>query len=952
MGLVGRARWCAAVAGCLLAAAARATEPDPFLDCAAAVESAPTAYESSLCFFSVAAETGDWAGAAARLAQLEASHPQIGWVRLVRAHVAWSAGDHAAEALYRSATDRFVSDGNLRGELVARSNLRTLLHRLGRVDEAAAEVERIAEIAEITDDEELRVRALVDQARHDIQTGTNLGRAETALLRASGSLQPAHAYWLRKEILHGLGVLDLQFGRHAEAIETFRELAELAARNDDLPGVAQARFDVANATYEYRVEVPREDGHAEVRRQAAEALSAARRAQAEHVEVLVHRLLAELLIHEDPERAERHAGECRALAERLGEPGILSECLWTQARLAANKSAPDDGPSPRALIQRAVSLMEEYGDPSRLSHAWRHQMRISWQTRPLAQAIADGEQALEVFEALRELQHDEQGRTGVLSAWARDYYWLAGRLLEQAEREGDEAMMARAFAVAERMRARTLLEALVASTPVRRASGSAEQERAARLEQIVELNRRLLGIAASGAEQAAEREAILLELDALELRERELRAAERADIASIDVPHTALAEVRDTLAADEALLAFQIGPWTDVSGDFGGGAWLLVVTREGSRALRLPGRTRLADSTSVALGLIRSGADSAADVEVALYQRLLRDAVDSLPEQVHRLIIVPDYPLHGFPLATLRRSPDGPRLGERFELTFVPSATLWRHWRTGSSEALRQRALILANPALPGAADARAAQWRSWALDAGLQLGPLPFAEAEGRAALRQLDGSRLFIGEAASEAVLKEVVADGFGILHLATHAVVDQVHPERSAVVLSPGSDQQDGLLQIREIVELPLDGHVVVLSSCQSATGVHLRGEGVQSLARAFFAAGAAAVIGSLWPMRDDHAAAFFEVFYRALASGQSAGAAVQTAQRTLAGEGLPTAAWAGFQLLGDGTVTAAARPAPRSSVWWWVAVAATLVAAGIVWRRRRRFPTAASAVRLRG
>ena len=39
-------------------------------------------------------------------------------------------------------------------------------------------------------------------------------------------------------------------------------------------------------------------------------------------------------------------------------------------------------------------------------------------------------------------------------------------------------------------------------------------------------------------------------------------------------------------------------------------------------------------------------------------------------------------------------------------------------------------------------------------------------------------------------------------------------------------------------REFVDLALRGRVVVLSACSSNTGVVLRGEGVMSLARAFF------------------------------------------------------------------------------------------------------------------
>jgi CHAT domain-containing protein len=132
----------------------------------------------------------------------------------------------------------------------------------------------------------------------------------------------------------------------------------------------------------------------------------------------------------------------------------------------------------------------------------------------------------------------------------------------------------------------------------------------------------------------------------------------------------------------------------------------------------------------------------------------------------------------------------------------------------------------------------------------------------------------------------------------------VTDETDPDRSGVLLAPGAANQDGLLQIREIVDLDLSGRVVVLSACSSSTGALLRGGGVMSLARAFFQAGAHTVVASLWRLRDDEAAAFFERFYRHLGQGASVAAALQDAQRDLLAKGAPAAAWAGLVALGDG------------------------------------------------
>ncbi|HEX5757812.1 MAG TPA: CHAT domain-containing protein, partial [Thermoanaerobaculia bacterium] len=250
-------------------------------------------------------------------------------------------------------------------------------------------------------------------------------------------------------------------------------------------------------------------------------------------------------------------------------------------------------------------------------------------------------------------------------------------------------------------------------------------------------------------------------------------------------------------------------------------------------------------------------------------------------------------------------------------------------------------ALALADPPLPGGGAApargRGAPAERAAFFAAMQpLPPLPYARDEGRAAVRHLGpGSLLRTGDDASEAFLKK--APRFGLYHFAAHALLDDERPERSGVVLAPGARDQDGLLQAREIAELDLRGAVVVLASCRSASGVVLRGEGVMGLARAFFQAGAHAVVASLWPLRDDEAEALFASFYRRLGGGASLAAALRAAQTERLRAGAPAAAWAGLVVLGDGElVTARARPARR---WIAGAVLAAFAAGALLFAARR-------------
>jgi len=188
---------------------------------------------------------------------------------------------------------------------------------------------------------------------------------------------------------------------------------------------------------------------------------------------------------------------------------------------------------------------------------------------------------------------------------------------------------------------------------------------------------------------------------------------------------------------------------------------------------------------------------------------------------------------------------------------------------------------------------------------AGLALGPLRYSRDEGRAIVAELGrGTRLLVGGEASERALKSTDLRAYGVLHLAAHAVVDDEHPERSAVVLAPGAADEDGLLQTRDVLGLDLRGRAVVLAACETAAGPEVQGEGMLSLARAFLQAGAHAVIGSRWPLSDQDALALMPELYRGLGDGLPIAQAMAQARRKAIRTGAPAAAWAGLEVVGEG------------------------------------------------
>lgn len=143
--------------------------------------------------------------------------------------------------------------------------------------------------------------------------------------------------------------------------------------------------------------------------------------------------------------------------------------------------------------------------------------------------------------------------------------------------------------------------------------------------------------------------------------------------------------------------------------------------------------------------------------------------------------------------------------------------------------------------------------------------------------------------------------------ILHVATHGLENAKRNTLCWLALSnrdENNQYQRPAVGFYDISLMDLrQTDLVVLSACSTHSGKQTQGESALSLAWAFKAAGAKAVIGTRWPVHDIASVMFWQVFYQQLAAGSSIVKALQQARITLirSSRWCHPCYWAAFQLI---------------------------------------------------
>jgi CHAT domain-containing protein len=189
----------------------------------------------------------------------------------------------------------------------------------------------------------------------------------------------------------------------------------------------------------------------------------------------------------------------------------------------------------------------------------------------------------------------------------------------------------------------------------------------------------------------------------------------------------------------------------------------------------------------------------------------------------------------------------------------------------------------------------------------------LPASSAEAKAVGRRRRDVTIYRGEKATEERLRGALESG-GLVHVASHAVMNAQSPMFSRLELAPGPSgdaRDDGRLEVHEVLGLSVTAALIYLSGCETGVGAagatrFDRGEDYSTLSQAFLYAGARNVLATLWRVEDRSASLFARYFYEELPDVIPS-EALSRAQRAMISHpefGSPYY-WAGYRLNGTGS-----------------------------------------------
>ena len=707
--------------------------------------------------------------------------------------------------------------------------------------------------------------------------------------------------------LRSMGAIYRRLGRYEKALDFFNRALETVKRNENLD-MASALLNDLGLTR--RLRARNDSGPGELRKALdyfKESLTIAESNGNDPtaIRVMGHigSLYAEL---EDEAAALGYLREglirAQAVSDREAEAMILIETGRLLARRDRLKEAQD-------CLERAMVRASEIGAGRLLWESGYECARVLEKRNNPLEALRKYEQAIDIIESIRSWINLDELKVSYFGSHIRMdvYHHFISLLASLHAREPLKGYDRTAFTYLEKAKARSFLDELEMARveSIRGIDFKLRNREKRLLKNISGLNTRLLSPAISVGERTRSLEELENMESELEELKREMRTKSLPSASFTYQDSLSLTRVQRRLCDRRtAFLVYMVGD--DRS-------YAFVISKRAFHVIPILPREALNDRVAEYMRIVNDKDNRDFTSGYLLYRQLILPVRRVLDDKVENLIIIPDDSLHHLPFESLITETSPLRwMIEDFNISYASSVTAYHEMSARKPKRGPRRTRDLLAFGDPSFGPFR--QSPSW----------ISFEdpwEPEGKSGFERLVHSgwelrrigalfkprklEIRTREEASEERLKREPLDDFKILHFATHSVIDNEIPARSAVVLSLDEDPaEDGFLQMREIFGLKLRADLVTLSSCSSGLGKFTRGEGVAGLTRAFFAAGASAVMMSLWEVNDQATSQLMERFYTHLHSSLSISTALRRAQLEMAASDAAWHPyyWAGFVVSG--------------------------------------------------
>jgi len=206
---------------------------------------------------------------------------------------------------------------------------------------------------------------------------------------------------------------------------------------------------------------------------------------------------------------------------------------------------------------------------------------------------------------------------------------------------------------------------------------------------------------------------------------------------------------------------------------------------------------------------------------------------------------------------------------------------------------------------------------------------------------LRSNYGGKVLAGEASTRSGFLENAA-GHTIMHIGTHAEINNISPAFSRLFFTKTSQEPANQLFAHEIYNYHFPNHLTILTACDTGKPTYQPGEGMTSLAHAFHYTGSKSLLMSLWKIDEQSSSFITQKFFDHMAKGHNKAQALSMAKtdylETAKGRTLAPVYWAGIVITGDNSPIDISRKRGYYILFW--SVMGLLIIGVIFWSVLRK------------